>query len=143
MKWPFPAGVFLLAAITLALAAVPASAAVTCSYSAPDHRVSVSATDDFTRVLRSGDAITIDDGHEAVPCGGSPTVLNTDLIQIGHTGLSAATIDLKGGPFAPGFTPEPVGASEIELQYLAPTFVDIRGTAAAEQLGFAAGGANP
>jgi Ca2+-binding RTX toxin-like protein len=142
MKKPLAAGVFLVVAIAMLGAAGPSYAAITCNYSATDHLVSVSATDDFTRVSRSGDGIQVDDGHEVVPCAGSPTILNTDLIQIGHSGRSAATVDLHGGPLAPGFTPEPLGTSEIELQYLAPTFVDVRGSAAPDQLSFAAGGVN-
>src|SRR6187549_560497 len=134
MKKPLAAGVFLVVAIAMLGAAGPSYAAITCNYSATDHLVSVSATDDFTRVSRSGDGIQVDDGHEVVPCAGSPTILNTDLIQIGHSGRSAATVDLHGGPLAPGFTPEPLGTSEIELQYLAPTFVDVRGSAAPDQL---------
>ncbi|HET9119610.1 MAG TPA: hypothetical protein VFN72_03680 [Solirubrobacterales bacterium] len=142
MKRPLAAGVFLVVAIAMFGAAGPSYAAITCNYSAADHLVSVSATDDFTRVSRSGDGLQVDDGHEVVPCAGSPTILNTDLIQIGHSGRSAATVDLHGGPLAPGFTPEPLGTSEIELQYLAPTFVDVRGSAAPDQLSFAAGGVN-
>jgi hypothetical protein len=137
------AGAFLIAATALLWGAASSSAAVSCTYSAADHSVSVSASDDFTKLLRSGEAIQIDDGHDPITCaGGSPTVLNTDLIQIAHVGRSAATVDLGGGPLAPGFTLEPLGTSEIELQYLAPTFVDIRGTTAADRLGFAAGGAD-
>jgi Ca2+-binding RTX toxin-like protein len=142
MKRPFAAGVFLVVAIAMLGAAGPSYASITCNYSASDHLVAVSATDDFTRVSRSGDGIQIDDGHEVVPCVGSPTILNTDLIQIGHSGRSAATVDLQGGPLAPGFTPEALGTSEIELQYLAPTFVDVRGSGAADRLSFAAGGVN-
>ena len=143
MKRSSAAGVFLIAAIALLAGAAPSSAAITCAYSAADHLVALSATDDFTRVARSTEAIQVDDGHQPISCsGGSPTVLNTDLIQITHTGASAATVDLRGGPFAPGFTPEPVGSSEIEIQYLSPTFVDIRGGAEADRLSFAAGGAN-
>lgn len=118
-------------------------AAVTCSYAEPAHLASVTATDGFTKVVRSGDAIQLDDGHQPVPCtGGTPTVLNTDLIQIAHTGESASTVDLRGGPFAPGFTAEPVGASEIELQFLGPTFLDVRGSAGADRLSLASGGVN-
>lgn len=135
--------VFLIAASVPLLAATPSSAAVSCSYSPADHRLSVSAIDAFTRIARSADAIQIDDGHEVVPCTGSPsTVFNTDLVQVGHTGRSADTVDLGGGPFVPGFTPEPHGASEIELQYLTPTFVDVRGTAAVDRISLARGGAN-
>ena len=140
------AGVFLVAAIAVIavlVAAGPAAAAVTCTSSATGHLVSVSATDDFVKLARSQDSIQIDDGHELVPCAGDPpTVLNTDLVQISHTGRSADTVDLGGGPFAPGFTPEPVGSPEVELQYLTRTFVDVRGTTGADRLSFAAGGAN-
>jgi Ca2+-binding RTX toxin-like protein len=143
MKTRSAVGVFLVAATATLASAAPSSAAVSCSYSATDHLVAITATDDFTKVARSNDAIQIDDGHQLVPCtGGAPTIVNTDLVQINHAGSSAATIDLRGGQLAPGFTPEPVGVSEIELQYLAPTFVDIRGGASADRLGFAAGGAN-
>jgi hypothetical protein len=130
------------AAIALLFTAGTSIGAVTCSYSAADHAVAVSATDDFTRVIRSGDALAFDDGHQPIACGGGPTVLNTDLVQITHIGESAATVDLHGGPLAPGFTPEPTGISEIELQYLAPTFVDLRGSAGPDSLSFATGGAN-
>lgn len=134
---------FLVAAIAALAAAGPATAAVSCSSSATTHIVSVSASDDFIKLGRSQDAIQVDNGHELVPCAGDPpTVLNTDLVQISHTGPSADAVDLGGGPFAPGFTPEPVGAPEIELQYLTPTFVDVRGTAGVDRLSFAAGGAN-
>jgi Ca2+-binding RTX toxin-like protein len=143
MNWRSVAGGLLIAAIAPLTAATPSSAAVSCSYSAADHLLSVSAIDDFTRVARSADAIQIDDGHEIVPCaGGPPTVFNTDLVQIGHTGRSADTIDLGGGPLVPGFTPEAQGTSEIELQYLTPTFLNLRGTAAADRLSLALGGAN-
>jgi Ca2+-binding RTX toxin-like protein len=143
MKRRSAAGVFLVAAVATLASAAPSSAAVSCTYSATGHQLSVSATDDFTKVARAADAIQIDDGHQLVPCtGGAPTILNTDLVQINHTGQSAATIDLRGGQLAPGFAPEPVGISEIELQYLAPTFVDIRGSASADRLSFAAGGVN-
>jgi Ca2+-binding RTX toxin-like protein len=141
MKARSAAGVLLVAIGCLASAG-SSPAAVTCSQTAADHLLAVNATDDFTRVSRMGEAIQVDDGHETIPCTGSPTVLNTDLIQIAHVGTSAATVDLRGGPLAPGFTPEPVGAPEIELQYVAPTFVDVRGGASADRLGFAAGGAN-
>jgi hypothetical protein len=143
MKRRQAAVVFLIAAIAMLVGAAPSSATVTCAYQPGDHLVSLSATDDFTRVARSSDAIQVDDGRAPVSCTGpSPTVLNTDLIQIAHTGASAATVDLRGGQFAPGFTPEVVGSPEIEIQYLTPTFVDIRGGAEADRLSFAAGGAN-
>src|SRR5947208_328048 len=52
-----------------------------------------------------------------LPIPGNPTVTSTDLIQI-QTGDTndLITIDLGGGVFAPGFTPEASGQSEIEFQ---------------------------
>lgn len=47
----------------------------------------------------------------------APTVLNTDTIRvIGEAPTFAPTIELGGGPFAPGRTPEPDGFSEIEFE---------------------------
>jgi Ca2+-binding RTX toxin-like protein len=137
------AGVFCLTAIACLSSAAPSFGAVSCAFSPPDHLLSVSATDAFTRVLRTQESIQIDDGHKVVDCAGGNTNLhNTDLIQLTHMGRSASAVDLGGGPLAPGFTPEATGTPEIEIQYLTPTFVDVRGTAAPDRLAFGAGGAN-
>ncbi len=51
----------------------------------------------------------------AAPCT-TATTANTDTIVVtGNTGAEPLTIDLSGGPFAPGLTPEGAGTSEIEL----------------------------
>lgn len=137
------AGLFCFAALAWLSSAAPASAAVSCRYSPPDNVLSVTATDAFTRVVRSQDAIEIDDGNQPVKCTGpTPTVLDTDRIQISHTGRSADTIDLRGGPFAPGASPEAPGVSEIEIEYIGLTFLHVRGSPAADRLAFAAGGVN-
>jgi hypothetical protein len=137
------AGVFGLVAVLWLLSAAPSLAAVTCDFSPPDHLLSVSASDAFTRLLRSGDAIQLDDGHQVVSCQGpNPNVHNTGLIQVSHTGPSADAVDLSGGAFAPGFGQEATGIPEIEIQYLTPTFLDLRGTAGADHLTFGAGGIN-
>jgi Ca2+-binding RTX toxin-like protein len=116
---------------------------VSCHYSPPNRLLEVTATDAFTRVVRVGDAIEIDDGHELVKCTGpTPTVLDSDRVQITHTGSSADVLDLRGGPFAPGASLEPQGSPEIEFEYVGPTFLDVRGTPAADRLSFAAGGIN-
>jgi Ca2+-binding RTX toxin-like protein len=137
------AGAFCLAALAWLTSATPASAAVSCHYSPPNRLLEVTATDAFTRVVRVGDAIEIDDGHELVKCTGpTPTVLDSDRVQITHTGSSADVLDLRGGPFAPGASLEPQGSPEIEFEYVGPTFLDVRGTQAADRLSFAAGGIN-
>jgi Ca2+-binding RTX toxin-like protein len=135
------AGAFCLVAIPWLISASASFAAVSCSYSSTDRLLAVTANDAFTKLVRSQDAIAIDDGHQAIACaGGSPTVLDTDRIQITHTGRSAATVDLAGGPFAPGATAEPQGSPEIEIEYLGRTFLHIRGTPGTDRLSFAAGG---
>lgn len=134
---------FCLAAVACLWSAPASFGAVTCKFAPPDHVLSVSATEAFTRVVRSGQQIAVDDGHQPVDCmGPRPNVHNTDLVQVAHTGPSADAVDLAGGPFEPGFTNEATGISEIELQYLTPTFMDVRGTAGPDTLRFAARGIN-
>jgi Ca2+-binding RTX toxin-like protein len=137
------AGAFCVAAIVCLWSAPASFGAVTCQFSPSDHLLSITATDAFTRIARSGQEIAVDDGHQPIECAGAkPNVHNTDLVQVSHTGRSADAVDLGGGPFEPGSTNEATGISEIELQYLTPTFVDIRGTAAPDNLTFGAGGVN-
>jgi Ca2+-binding RTX toxin-like protein len=137
------AGAFCAAAIVCLWSAPMSFGAVSCEFSPPDHLLSITATDAFTRIARSGEAIAVDDGHQPIECAGPKgNVHNTDLVQVTHTGRSADTVDLSGGPFEPGFTNETTGISEIELQFLTPTFVDVRGSAGADTLTFGAGGVN-
>lgn len=136
-------GAFCLAAVVCLWAAPASFGAVSCKFAPPDHLLSISAIDAFTKVTRSGQRIAVDDGHQPVDCTGPPpNVHNTDLVQVSHTGRSADAVDLAGGPFEPGFTNETTGISEIELQYLTPTFLDVRGTSGPDALSFAAGGIN-
>jgi Ca2+-binding RTX toxin-like protein len=137
------AGVVGIAAIASLALAAPSFGAVSCAFSASDHLLSVSAPDAFTKVARDRQRIQVDDGHELVSCaGGSANVQNTDLIQVSHAGRSAATVDLSGGPFEPGLASEPLGSPEIEFEFLGQTFLDVRGTMAADRFAFGAGGVN-
>src|SRR4029450_12560989 len=100
------AGPLCLAALAWLTSAAPASAAVSCHYSPPDRVLEVTATDAFTRVVRVGDAIEVDDGIELVKCTGpSPTVVDSDRVQVTHTARSAETADLPGGRLATAATP--------------------------------------
>ncbi len=133
----------VLTAITLLSSAGAALAAVSCTYSDADRLVAVTAVDSFSRVVRDRDRIVVDDGDNPVTCvGGEPTVTDADRVQISHAGKRADILDLSGGPFAPGASLEPAGSAEIEIDYVAPTFLDIRGTVAADRFGFGAGGVN-
>ena len=136
-------GAFCLAAVICLWSAPASFGAVSCTFAPPDHLLSISAVNAFTKVTRSGQRIAVDDGHQPVNCTGPPpNVNNTGLVQIAHTGPSADVVDLAGGPFEPGSGNEATGISEIEFQYLTPTFLNVRGTTGADTLSFAAGGIN-
>jgi hypothetical protein len=104
------------------LTAIPAQAA-TCLYDAVNKEVNITgaATDASVRV-GAGGAILFDsdlDASNGVQCG-IATVNNTDGIFFGTAAVAAedfntVVIDLSGGPFAPGETPEATGTSEIEI----------------------------
>jgi Ca2+-binding RTX toxin-like protein len=141
--WGLTAGAVAIAAIASLALAAPSFGAVSCAFSASDHLLSVSATDAFTKVARDRQRIQVDDGHELISCaGGSANVQNTDLVQISHAGRSAATVDLSGGPFEPGLASESIGSPEIEIEFVGQTFLNVRGTTAADRLAFGAGGVN-
>lgn len=111
-KWVLFGSMVLLASV----ATLPASAAATCTFdwSAGTAHVVIPEVDTVT-LSREGDAIVLD----GVPCGAA-TVTNTDLVlfvddQVGPPGRPSVTVDLSGGPFAPGITQETDGSSEIEI----------------------------
>ena len=113
---PSRRGGAILAAAALAaivLVPAPASAVPTCVFDGPTATVTVGVGNGETAtIVRSGDAIALD----GVPCGAA-TVSNTDAIAVNGTGIPAAVvIDLSGGQFAPGLTPETdSGDPEIEF----------------------------
>jgi len=113
------AGAIALAAGLLGAGA--ANAHVSCAYDTATRTLSVSgATDLGAEVRRLGSEISFGEfffSHEAcagAPEGG-PTLTNTDLIVAADAGLQSLDIPLGAGGFAPGATPEPEGASEIEF----------------------------
>jgi Ca2+-binding RTX toxin-like protein len=73
----------------------------------------------------------------AVSCGSvAPTVTNTDHIKITSLGLASAWIELAGGPFAPGATPEEDGSPEIELSLGGTGFAEVTGGAGPDHFQF-------
>ncbi len=71
------------------------------------------------KIARDGETITVRGGlGPPLACvGGTPTVTNTDTIELTETGEVRVLLDLElsEGPLAPGATPEASGASEIEI----------------------------
>jgi Ca2+-binding RTX toxin-like protein len=80
-----------------------------------------------------------------MPCSGA-TVANTDTINATGSGNEDGFfVDLRGGPFAPGFTDEGDGASEIEIKVNAGADFDVLatgGTALSDFLVLGVGGYN-
>ncbi len=127
-----------------------APASTSCAYAgAPTNvlLVTVSGRSEAVITRRGQDIVAGDYEKPPVACaGGTPTVLNTDTINVlfvGEDGTSAEVL-LANGPLAPGATAEPEGASEIELRAGGPGFhIDIVGTAAGDEFRWGPGGSNP
>lgn len=120
-------GSWLVLAAAL-LAGAPSSgypaAVATCSFSSSAATLRIEGDD--AAVLREGSRIVVKtslDGGPArrvVTCaGGSPTVTNTDTIRFNASPAiyQSFTVDLRGGPLAPGATLEDGrSSSEIEIE---------------------------
>ncbi len=112
------AAVVATCALFAAGGSAPADAAVTCNFSSGALTIQSSAVLDEARIVRSGDNIVVSKGQTAVNCGAQATVYNTHVIAHSDNsgGESYFTIDLRGGPFAPGETDEPGDSDEIDIQ---------------------------
>jgi Ca2+-binding RTX toxin-like protein len=131
----------ILLGSAVALSAAPAGAAPTCSFDAQTGAMTVVVGTGETAVIaRSGDAITLD----GAPCD-TATVTTTDSIAVdGSAGGVNVTLDLSGGPFEPGMTPDPDGTSEIEFLLTVPgtSTVLFAGSAGDDGIVLGADGAN-
>ncbi len=139
---PGPVGAALLALGLTCLLAPPALAQATCTYVPGTKTVEVAlVAGEAATISRSGDAIALD----GAPCGAA-TVDNTDTIEVtGSGGEDDLTIDLAGGAFAPGATPEGGGGEdEIEFAVDLPGggVVRVAGGAGADTLALGTLGAN-
>jgi Ca2+-binding RTX toxin-like protein len=121
-----------------------ALAAATCSFDEPSATVQISLTDGTPAVLaRNAAAITLD----GAVCS-TATVDNTDTILVAGSGVGQPdnfTVDLAGGPFAPGFAPETDGGDpEIEISVNLPGggTVSVQGGPDADEITFGSAGAN-
>ena len=119
-----------------------------CSHAgAPTNILTVKVEGDSTgEIIRRGRRIDVSggDGSRRTCAGRTPTVRNTDTINIVLVGVSFITVDLDGGPFAPGVTPESEGAAEIEFHVSSDLgAAEIYGTEAADVWHWGPGGAAP
>lgn len=106
--------------LLIALSAVPAAEArTTCRYHAHTKLLTVKTTgESIGELKRDGRSIQVSEFLERpAHCkGGTPTVRNTDAIRIVSRDSSFVELQLDGGPFAPGASPERNGAPEIEIE---------------------------
>jgi Ca2+-binding RTX toxin-like protein len=113
----------VLVAGLLTLPALPANAAVTCTFFGLGNflQVNIGADSDFARVRQQSgtDNLEVRNLNTVVSCGGpTATVDNTNLIVINDnspSGVGSAEISVENGPLAPGFTGEPGSSDEIEI----------------------------
>ena len=130
-----------------------ARARTSCSYlGAPANVLNIVVRDDAAdaiasaEIKRKGQEITVNEFQERPrPCaGGTPTVLTTDTINVLLLGLSSADLRLGGGPFAPGATPETVGAPEIEIRVTGQSAQSsVVGTSRGDEFHWVPGGTTP
>jgi RTX calcium-binding nonapeptide repeat (4 copies) len=139
----------LAAAIALVLASSHTAEGQTrCSYTGPPtNLLTVQASGlALAEIRRDGQEIVVSEFlQRPMPCsGGVPTVLNTDTIRVLLRGVDAAAeVQLVGGPFEPGATPEAGGASEIEVGIRGAGLTsEIVGTPGADELHWGPGGAH-
>ena len=136
-------GILLVAALP-----VPgAQARTSCGYAGAPARVltvEVTGVGVIGEIRRQGHQIVVNEFLErAQPCaGGTPTVFNTDTIEVRLGRDSFADLRLGGGPFAPGATPEAEGASEIEVRVSGDdVLANVVGTRGPDELRWGAAGA--
>ena len=126
----------------LLLVAAPASAAPTCVFDQVGAAVTIAVGDGETAVIAvDNGAITLN----GTACDAA-TVSTTDSIVVEATGTpTQIDIDLAGGDFGPGLTPEGDGTSEIEFTVNLPNgtpVLRVVGGANADNLVYGTGGIN-
>jgi RTX calcium-binding nonapeptide repeat (4 copies) len=124
------------------LVAGPASAAPTCVFDQVGGAVTITVGGGETAVIAvANDAITLN----GTACDAA-TVSTTDSITVNATGTPLQVdIDLGGGEFGPGLTPEGDGSSEIEFTLNLPSgspILRVVGGANADNLVYGTGGIN-
>jgi Ca2+-binding RTX toxin-like protein len=106
----------ILGLVAAALSIVPAEAgAMTCSLVAGTFNINV-FDGDRVRVFRNGSQLRATE-EGAVGCVQAIGSVNT--IRVNDESMDGdvhVALDLSGGPFGPGLTPEPSGISEIEIE---------------------------
>ena len=104
----------LLVLLAIAAGSAPAGAQAASCLVAPPEVVTVTASDEEARLsVGPGGEIRVN----GMDCPGATTA-TIDTIRVAGTAGSdeVVVVDLSGGPFSPGATPEASGASEVEIE---------------------------
>ncbi len=126
---------------------VPASSfgVVSCQYNGSSKHLEVFESSPTT-IVRNGSAIQVNSGSNPVACSGGPTVTNTDAIIVFDSAPANfsyhVTIDLSGGPFAPGADNEGGSNDEIEIELQDVESAEFKGSSGADNWRFGSDGAN-
>jgi hypothetical protein len=139
-------GIALAVLAVALLAPGSASAATSCTVSGSTLSVSGDALADDVALGRGGEQIIVsafpEPGLEPtqVACSGpAPTVTSIDTIAVANTSRFDSFdvfLELSGGPFAPGLTPEPDASSEIEFSFSRVPEVVVNGSDGPDQYAF-------
>jgi Ca2+-binding RTX toxin-like protein len=106
--------VFLLATAAGGSAA-KAPAFARCTYAGGTHTLTINAHEQVVTVIRQGTELRVRANEGTVACRGDrPTATNVDTVNVSSN--AEFDLDLRGGPFAPGFTSEPNRTPEIEFR---------------------------
>ncbi len=107
-------------------------AGVTCRFNNAEHRLTVRFHNDDANggIVRDGDDLVVHDVFGPLGCAGAqdPTRFNTERVRVRTRAASVDDLDfdLAAGPFAPGFSDEGDGSSEIEFAVTFPAGLDSR-----------------
>jgi len=103
--------------LLVALLAAPSVArgASTCAFVGSTATISMSAVNDSASIAVGTGANAGRIMLGAAPCGAATTSTTDTIVVNGSTGAEGVTIDLSGGPFAPGASVEGTGSPEIEF----------------------------
>ena len=112
----------ILAFAATSLTRAGTRAGVTCRFEIAKHRLTVTFHNDDANggIVRDGDDLVVEDVFGPIACAGpDPTRVNTDRVRVRARAANVDdlefVLDLSAGPFAPGFSDEGDGSSEIEF----------------------------
>jgi hypothetical protein len=123
-------------------------AGITCRFDTATHRLTVTIHRDDANggIVRDGDDLVVEDVFGPLGCAGAddPTRFNTERVRVRGRTSSVDELDfildLRAGPFEPGFSDEGNGSSEIEFSVPFParsaTQVPILGSGGTDRIVF-------